>query len=446
MFQSSYPLFDKFYSARVLFLLLGLVLGLSGCKKKDEPVTPTPPATPSPTISGFTPTSGAMGTVVVITGTHFSTSLAQNTVKFNGRPATLTAATATQLTVTVPEGAGDGVITVEVSGKNITSGAAFDYIETVTVTTIAGSDPGYADGTGTAARFHSPTGIAVDGSGNLYVVDHQNSRIRKITPTGVVTTLAGSTEGYADGTGAAARFHRPWGITIDGSGNLYVADLYNNCIRKVTPAGVVTTLAGSTEGYADGTGTAARFDLPHGVAVDGSGNLYVGDYGNFRIRKVTPAGVVSTIAGGRGYADGTGMAAKFDGPRGVALDGSGNLYMGDSENHRIRKVTPGGLVTTVAGSDRGYADGTGTAAQFSGPHGVAVNGSGNVYVVDQLNHRIRKVTPAGVVTTIAGSGALGYADGSGTAAQFYFPYDVAVDGLGNLYVAEGHRIRKVTIR
>jgi len=174
-----YQLSDKFYVARVLCLLLvGLVLCLSACKKKDEPVTPV---TPSPTISSFTPTGGAMGATVVITGTNFSVTPSQNTVKFNGKPATVTAATATQLTVTVPEQAGDGTITVEVGGKTATSGAAFDYLETLIVTTLAGDTRGYAEGQGTAASFNFPRGIAVDGAGNVYAADALNYRIRKIT-------------------------------------------------------------------------------------------------------------------------------------------------------------------------------------------------------------------------------------------------------------------------
>jgi len=453
MYQSS----AKFYSACMLCLVFaGLLLCLSACKKKDEPVTPSPGgtspppgATPPPTISGFSPASGAVGTVVVITGSNFSTIPSQNTVKFNGRPATVTAATATQLTVTIPEGARDGIITVEVGGKTASSASAFDYTEVVTVSTLAGSTVGYADGTGSAARFNGPTGVAVDGSGNIYVADSQNHRIRKITPAGLVSTLAGSTFGYADGTGSEARFSTPNGVAVDGSGNVYVSEYSNHRIRKITPTGQVTTLAGSTRGYADGGGTNARFDSPEAVAVDGSGNLYVADAQNHRIRKITPEGVVSTLAGSTpGYADGSGSAAKFHGPNSVAIDGSGNLYVFDWNNFRIRKVTPAGVVTTLAGSTQGYVDGIGSAAKFNLSRGVAIDGSGNIYVCDYGNLRIRKVTPAGVVSTLAGSGELGNTDGTGSTARFHGPYSVAVDGSGNLYVAEiyNHRIRKITIR
>ena len=283
-----------------------------------------------------------------------------------------------------------------------------------------------------------------------------NNTIRKITPAGVVSTLAGlaGSSGSADGTGSAARFCYPYGVAVDGSGNVYVADTDNYTIRKITPAGVVSTLAGlaGSSGSADGTGSAARFDYPYGVAVDGSGNVYVADSGNNTIRKITPAGVVSTLAGmagSSGSADGTGSAARFNYPTGVAVDGSGNVYVADTGNNTIRKITPAGVVSTLAGTagSSGSADGTGSAARFYYPYGVAVDGSGNVYVADNDNYTIRKITPAGVVSTLAGlAGSSGSADGTGSAARFYYPYGVAVDGSGNVYVADtdNDTIRKIT--
>jgi len=319
------------------------------------------------------------------------------------------------------------------------------------VSTLAGSGIyGFADGTGTAAQFYYPNGVAVDASANLYVADRNNNRIRKITAAGVVTTLAGSgIEGLTDGTGTAAQFSNPIGVAVDGSGNVYVADLNNNRIRKITAAGVVTTLAGSgIQGSADGTGTSAQFFLPFGVAVDASGNVYVADTYNNRIRKITATGVVTTLAGFgiQGFADGTGTSARFNKPSGVAVDGSGNVYVADNLNHRIRKITAAGVVTTLAGSGvAGFAEGTGTVARFNTPSGVAVDGSGNVYVADTNNNRIRKITAAGIVTTLAGSGIEGFANATGTAAQFRNPIGVAVDSSGNVYVADtfNNRIRKI---
>ena len=318
----------------------------------------------------------------------------------------------------------------------------------VTVTTLAGSGTfGFDDGTGAAAQFNAPTGVATDAAGNVYVADNYNHSIRKITTMGVVSTLAGSSSpGVTDGTGVLARFYYPSGLATDAAGNVYVADTYNNKIRKITPAGVVSTLAGSTYGFADGTGAAAQFKSPQAVATDASGNVYVADTANNKIRKITPAGVVSTLAGStNGYADGTGAAAKLNGPRGVATDATGNLYVADYYNNKIRKISPVGVVSTLAGSTNGYADGTGAAAQLNYPIGVATDAADNVYVGDWGNNKIRKITPAGVVSTLAGS-TRGFADGTAAVAQFNNPAGVATDAAGNVYVADvdNYKIRKIT--
>jgi sugar lactone lactonase YvrE len=242
--------------------------------------------------------------------------------------------------------------------------------------------------------------LAVDAAGNVYVTD--TFLIRKVNPTGVVTTLAGSTNrGNDDGTGRAATFNEPAGVAVDAAGNVYVADTENDSIRKISPAGVVTTLAGGEgPGEQDGTGAAARFFGPRGVAVDATGHLYVADTGNNLIRKVSPAGAVTTLAGTRvkfvgsqviRFADGTGADAVFNSPNGVAVDGSGNVYVADTENNCIRKVSPASVVTTLAGSIQGFEDGAGATAKFFLPRGVAVDGSGNVYVADRGNERIRKI-------------------------------------------------------
>lgn len=330
------------------------------------------------------------------------------------------------------------------------------------VTTVAGSPgiSGSTDGAGSAARFGNPRGVSTDSAGNVYVVDSSNVTIRKITPAGLVTTLAGSPgiSGTADGTGSAARFGfvlfgGPLGLASDSAGNLFVADTVNDEIRKITPAGVVTTLAGSPggSGSEDGTVDAARFLAPQGVATDSSGNLYVSDTANHTIRKITAAGVVTTLAGSagiRGSVDGTGSAARFDRPRGIATDSAGNVFVADYNNSTIRKITPAGVVTTFAGTAgmRALVDGTGSAARFSLPSGVATDGDGNVYVADFANCSIRKITPAGSVTTLAGSFEIGSLDGTGSAASFNFPSGLAIDSAGTLYVADsGNRtVRKVT--
>ena len=326
------------------------------------------------------------------------------------------------------------------------------------VTTLAGTPDvsGSADGTGAAARFFDPTGVALDSAGDLYVGDTLNNTIRKITPAAVATTFAGNAgvEGSADGTGAAALLYYPEGVATDSAGNVYVADTLNDTIRKITPTAVVTTLAGraGVRGSADGTGTAALFYYPSAVATDSAGNVYVADSSNQIIRKITPAGRVTTLAGTAGVTgstDGTGAAARFRYPNGVAADNAGNVYVGDSANSTIRKITPDGVVTTLAGAAgvNGPADGTGGAARFSLPGGCAADGAGNVYVADSANNTIRKITPDGVVTTLAGTpGVMGSADGSGAAASFWVPQGLAIDSSGNIYVADrgNNTIRKIT--
>lgn len=379
------------------------------------------------------------------------------------------------------------------------------------VSTLAGlaGTSGWQDGEGSGARFQSPTGLVVDGGGNVYVADRSNHTIRKVSPAGVVTTLAGAPRAYGslDGSGSSARFYLPEALALDGAGNLAVADGGNRTIRfvtaagdvttlaglalvsggddgtgpdarfatpsgvartpsgdflvadrdgwsirKVTPGGAVTTLAGrpSPWGSADGSSEEARFLLPYDVAVGGSGESFVADTHNQTIRKVSEAGNVTTLAGlpwACGSADGAGSDARFCDPAGIALAASGNLYVSDEENCTIRKMSPAGVVTTLAGGHEGSRDGAGKLAQFRGPWGIAVDGRETVYVADSLNHTIRKITPSGVVTTLAGSAARrGTEDGTGSEARFYEPAGVAVDRFGNVFVADrgNHTIRRIT--
>ncbi|NBV22400.1 MAG: hypothetical protein EBS05_10855 [Proteobacteria bacterium] len=325
-----------------------------------------------------------------------------------------------------------------------------------TITNFAGlaGNAGSVNGTATAARFNSPTAVAVDQSGNVYVVESVNNTLRVITALGDVTTLAGTTgvSGSADGTGSSARFKTPSGVAVDTTGNVYVGDYGNHTIRKVTTGGVVTTLAGTpgVAGSVDGTGAAALFNGPAGLAVDASGNVYVADSSNCTIRKITPAGVVTTLAGSPGLggsADGLGSAARFFLPFGVAVDASGTVYVADTYNQTIRRVTAAGSVTTFAGAaaSPGSADGLGTAAYFRSPRSVAVDSAGSLYVADFGNEIIRKINPAGVVITLAGTvGNKGSADGDGLSAQFRGPSGIAVDSAGNIYIADSgnHTVRR----
>ena len=310
-------------------------------------------------------------------------------------------------------------------------------------------------GTAVLAPGTEPFGVAVDAAGNLYLANF-NHTISKITPAGVLTTVAGVAGGVgtADGTGSAARFNFPLGIAVDTAGNLYVADSTNHTIRKITPAGVVSTLAGlaGSSGSVDDAGSAARFFQPIGIAVTVAGTVYVSDASNKTIRQITSNGIVTTLAGlplSGGSVDGTGSTARFGRPVGIAVSAAtGNLYVGDQGNDTVRAITPGGMVSTLAGlaGNPGIADGS-SAARFNNPWGAAVDAAGNVYVADRLSHTIRKITPAGVVSTLAGlAGSFGSANGTGSAARFQNPRSLAVDAAGNIYVADpgNNAIRKIT--
>ncbi|MBO9540924.1 hypothetical protein J7643_10075 [bacterium] len=327
----------------------------------------------------------------------------------------------------------------------------------VVVTTLAGkpSITGAADGVGTAATFYAAFGITTDAAGNVYVVDRSNCNIRKITPAGVVTTLAGlaGVMGTTDGATSSARFRLPSGLASDAAGNLYVGDSWNSSIRKVTPAGVVTTFAGMSgvSGTADGATSSARFTSPNGMAVDRAGNVYVADTNANTIRKITPDGVVSTLAGASatGSVDATGTAARFNKPWGVTVDASGTLYVADTENYTIRKITPDGVVTTLAGQVgvMGNTNGTGAAATFGTVYGLAVDALGDVYVADMTAHLIRKISPAGQVSPFAGyGGSWPVVDGVKPAdSAFNQPQGVAVDATNNIYISDTNNrvVRKI---
>ncbi len=335
-----------------------------------------------------------------------------------------------------------------------------------TITTVAGftSTPGFSGdgGAATAAQLNLPYGVAVDAGGNLFIADYSNHRVRKVTPGGSITTVAGTgTSGFSGDGGAAtaARLWNPNGMAFDGGGNLFIANESSHRIRKVTPGGSITTVAGDgTQGFGGdgGAATDAQLKVPAGVAFDGAGNLFIADYFNHRIRKVTPGGIITTVAGttdGAGFSGdgGAATAAQLYEPFGVAFDADGNLFITDRGNHRIRKVTPGGSITTVAGTGTSGFSGDGgaaTAAQLNRPSGVAVDSDGNLFIADQGNNRIRKVTPGGIISTVAGTGTNGFSGdgGAATAAQLNRPAGVAVDAGGNLFIADfnNHRIRKVS--
>jgi len=334
---------------------------------------------------------------------------------------------------------------------------------TDTITTVAGTGvAGFSGDTGqaTAARVNNPFGVAADSAGNLYIADTANHRIRRVDTAGVITTLAGTgVAGFSGDTGqaTAAQISAPYDVAVDSAGNVYIADVGNNRIRKVDPSGVITTFAGTgVAGFSGDTGqaTAAQLNAPTGVTADSAGNVYIADFGNNRIRKVDTAGVITTIAGTGvpGFSGDTGQAtaAQINFAYGVDSDSAGNVLIADTFNHRIRKVDTAGVITTIAGTGvAGFSGDTGqaTAAQLNTPTGVTADGAGSVYIADYTNRRIRKVDTAGVITTIAGTGVAGFSGDTGQAAlaQLNNPFGVDATSTGALYIADSgnNRVRRI---
>ncbi len=330
------------------------------------------------------------------------------------------------------------------------------------ITTVAGTDSAGYNGdniAATAAQLLTPTFVAIDATGNIYVSDYGNSRIRKISTSGIITTIAGTgTAGYnGDWIQATdAQISNCDGITLDNLGNLYISDDYNNRIRKVNSAGIITTIAGTGEAGNsgdNGPATAAKFSSPHGIAVDNSGNVYFADYPNNCVRKVNTAGIITTIAGqgtsGTGD-NGLATAAKLSAPYGIAIDGSGNLYIAEYLGSRIRKINSAGIITTIAGTGtHGYSgdNGPATAAQFRSPTGIAVYRNGNLYTCDAYDNRVRRITGSGIITTISGTGTGGYNGDniSASSAELHGPMGIALDAAGDIYIAEfeSNRIRRI---
>ena len=323
------------------------------------------------------------------------------------------------------------------------------------ITTVAGAgnqSDGGDGGLATSAQLNNPTGVALDAAGNIYIADFYNGRIRKVDTHGIITTVAGD-----GGPTTEAQFYGATRLAVDAAGNIYVADRYNNRIRRVDTSGIITTVAGNgSPGYAGDGGPALEAELnsPTGVAIDASGNLYIADSFNYRLRRVDTRGTITTMAGNGtlSYAGdgGPAIGAELNDPAGMALDFSGNLYFADSHNYRICRVDTCGTISTVAGNgSRGYAGdgGPATAAELSDPAGIALDADFNLYIADSTNSRIRKVDRDGNITTVAGDGTIGNTGDGGpaTTARLFWPAGVAVDHAGNFYIADtgNNRIRKV---
>jgi sugar lactone lactonase YvrE len=331
------------------------------------------------------------------------------------------------------------------------------------ITTVAGGGTGGLGdgGQATAAELYAPTGVAVDVVGNLYITDRENNRIRKINTSGIITTIAGTgVAGYTGDGGPAtlATLNKPYGIILDAAGNILFSEVNNSCIRKISTDGIISTVAGTGVGGYNGDGipaTAAQLSGAGGIAIDISGNIYISDLDNHRIRKVTPSGEIVTIAGTgiAGYSgnNGPATAAQLNEPQGVALDGVGNIYFTDFGNNRIRKIDLSGTISTIAGGSSGYSGdgGPATAAKLRNPIGICVSATGDIYFTEAFNHCVREIKTSGIINTIAGTGFSGFAgDGfPATTAKLKSPTGVTMDAYGNLYIADwgNNRIRTLKV-
>jgi hypothetical protein len=427
-------------------LYCSIILLLTSCSLDDQ----IPPEKVIQVLS-LSPASGKGGTEVQISGNNFSKIPEENLVYFNGAAAEVKTASPTHLTVNVPAFAGIGPVRVVVGGDESLNQPIFNFIDPV-VTTIAGtSGSGYEDGPMATAKFAGPLRIAFGDEGSLYVADGNNYCIRKIDPLGKVTTFAGGTFGYHDGSGTEAQFAFPAGIVVDSQNNIIVADTYNNVIRRITPQGEVSTLAGSLdEGLVDGPANQARFASPEGLAIDEDGNIYVADFGNHRIRKISADGIVSTLAGSgppwygtpSGSAkDGPALESILEFPESVEVGKDGNVLFTDYSD--AVRVISHEIVTTFAGGQRGYKDGTGPAAGFYNIGRLRFAPSGDLFVCDRENARIRRITAKAEVSTFAGNGVHSNVDGPVTTASIQYPWDLAFSPTGALYVTSHHSIRKI---
>jgi len=334
---------------------------------------------------------------------------------------------------------GNGDAKADVNNVSITC----SHLQAV-VSKFAGSGTsGSSDGEGTSASFAGPQGLAIGSDGAVFVADVRNHTIRKIMADGTVSTLAGrpGVSGAIDASDGSATFNSPTGVAVNSSGDVFVVEFGGHKVRRITAAGAVTTFAGTgVAGSDDGPGVSASFSNPYGIAIDTNDNVYVADWGNNLIRKITPAGVVSTLAGSGvpGAADGNGTAASFQRPQALAVDASGNVFVADTSNNKIRKITPDGETTTFAEST---AD-----SQFNSPSGISLDSDGYVYVADYGNNVIKRISPSGALSILAGSGAGTTIDGAGESAGFARPLGISVDSAGVVYVGElfGEVIRKIT--
>ncbi|MBK1439122.1 SMP-30/gluconolactonase/LRE family protein [Parapedobacter sp. ISTM3] len=434
-----------------LFMALGVLM--TACKKDNDGSA----SGGDPMITAISPEQGHPLSTLTIQGENFSRVRAENRVEINGVEARIIHFNEHTIHVEVPEEGSTGSISVIVGGRSA-SGPVFTYMAAPAIyraETYAGTgEMGYAEGPRQSALLNRPGGVVFDSKGNLIFSDRNNNRIRKVSPDGQVSLVAGTgAQGRQDGPADQATFAWPYGIAIDKDDNIYVADRNNHLVRKIDAVtGMVSTLAGSTQGYAEGRGAEAQFNQPLDVAVANDGTVYVADYNNSRIRSIAPDGTVSTYVGDgvQAYRDGPRETAQVNRAPGVDIDRDGNLIIADRFNYCVRKVTPDGMVTTIAGSrsrQYGHADGPEAEALFFGIWGVHAADDGHIYIAEiNDNHAIRVLTPEGEVRTLGGGGQSGFVNGEpSTTSRYNTPVGLALDGEGNIYVAdlENHAIRRL---
>ena len=436
------------------FIILCIVsIGISSCTKDTDNLVIVPPPTPT-SIESISPVSGHGDTEVTITGISFSTDIDAISVFFNDQEAVVNSVTDTEIEAIVPRGALSGTVRVVINGQN-TIGPEFDYIVTPAMvsTLVRSTVIGDMDGTLAEASFRSIWGIVKDDNDIIYITDSSNGKIKSIDiNTGIVSTLTGIAEAMdpsIDGTLEEATFNDPRGLVINSNGNIIVTDLLNNNIRSINLSeGTVTTIAGTGDfGLVNGAGSIAQFGFPFGVAEDGFGNIYITELSNSTIRRIGANNVTSTLTGTGigGFMDGPPDVAQISFATGIVVDNDGSIVFADSSNHSIRRVTPEGVVTTIAGTGiTGDVDGSRDIAQFDTPFGVDIDSEGNIIVIDMGNNKIRRITPDGEVSTLAGTGAEGSMDGVPTIATFDTIRDLVIDDNDVIYISSEDGIRIYT--
>jgi sugar lactone lactonase YvrE len=432
-------------------IIIGFVVfSVLACNKMAAPDNPTTSTNSNIVITAIKPTHGPYDTIDTLMGNGFDQIPTVDSILINGKRLAVISRSDGEIIVKIPSLTGTGNVDIWYGGRMIT-GPIFAYDSILMVTTVAGTtDTGEINGNALNARFWSPVGIAVDHAGNIYVAEEGGSSIRKIDTGANVTTLAGPTdleEAYVDGTGASARFSAPLGLCIDRQVFLYVADQNNQRVRKVSTTGVVTTYAGAQwdgipgHGGTNGPASVATFDTPYGVACDKNGNIYVADIYNNEIRKITTSGSADSLAGGDYYLfgeqDGKDTSARFYYPQAIASDSIGNLYVVDDESHLLRKITPDGTVTTLLGP---------MAPSIMGPYdplsigALAVDKYGDLFF--SISVGIIKMTPDGTIIRYA-TGGIGKTDGPAQYATYRAIAGIAVDDAGTVYITDENRIRKI---